>query len=84
MLPGAARIEEVHPDAGVDRELDVLSHFQVFQVTRKTRDRGTRRWRTVTVYAITSLSHAQASPARLADLIRGHRTMRTACTGSGM
>jgi hypothetical protein len=26
----------------------------------------------VTVSAVTSLSHAQASPARLADLIRGH------------
>ncbi len=45
---------------------------QVIQVTRKVRDLGTRRWRTVTVYAITSLTHAQASPARLADLIRGH------------
>jgi predicted transposase YbfD/YdcC len=48
---------------------------QVLQVTRKTRDLGARRWRTVTVYAITSLSHAQASPARLADLIRGHWTI---------
>jgi predicted transposase YbfD/YdcC len=58
-----------------------VNHFglphaaQVLQVTRKTRDLGTRRWRTVTVYAITSLSHAQASPARLADLIRGHWTI---------
>src|SRR5215203_2056088 len=31
-----------------------------------------RRCTTVTVYAITSLPHAQAGPARLADLIRGH------------
>jgi predicted transposase YbfD/YdcC len=58
-----------------------VNHFglphaaQVLQVTRKTRDLGTRRWRTVTVYAITSLTHAQASPARLADLIRGHWTI---------
>jgi predicted transposase YbfD/YdcC len=58
-----------------------VNHFclphaaQVLQVTRKTRDLGTRPWRTVTVYAITSLSHAQASPARLADLIRGHWTI---------
>ena len=55
-----------------------VNHFgfphaaQVIQVTRKTRDLGTRRWRTVTVYALTSLTFAQASPARLADLIRGH------------
>ena len=45
---------------------------QVIQVTRKVRDLGTRRWRTVVVYAVTSLTFAQASPARLADLIRGH------------
>ena len=46
---------------------------QVLQVTRKTRElHTTRRWRTMTVYAITSLGFAQASPARLADLIRGH------------
>jgi hypothetical protein len=41
-------------------------------VTRKTRDLHSRRRRTVIVYAITSLAHAQASPARLADLLRGH------------
>jgi hypothetical protein len=29
----------------------------------------------VTVYAVTSLTHAQASPARLADLIRGPRAV---------
>jgi predicted transposase YbfD/YdcC len=47
---------------------------QVIQVTRKTRDLhpNTRRWRTVTVYAITSLPFEQASPARLADYLRGH------------
>ena len=45
---------------------------QVIQVTRKVRDLRTRRWRTVTVYAITSLTFEQAGPARLADLIRGH------------
>jgi hypothetical protein len=31
-----------------------------------------QRWRTVTVYAVTSLTAAQADPARLADWIRGH------------
>ena len=45
---------------------------QVLQVTHKTRQLRTRRWRTVTVYAITSLTAQQASPARLADLLRGH------------
>jgi predicted transposase YbfD/YdcC len=44
------------------------------QVTRKTRNlhASTRRFKTVTVYAVTSLTHAQASPARLADLLRNH------------
>jgi len=50
---------------------------QVVQVTRRTRDlhTSTRRWQTVTAYAITSLPFAQASPARLADLVRGHWTI---------
>jgi predicted transposase YbfD/YdcC len=48
---------------------------QVVQVTRKVRDlrqHNPKRWRTVTVYAITSLTFEQASPARLADYLRGH------------
>jgi DDE_Tnp_1-associated len=45
---------------------------QVIQVTRKTRDLGGRRWTTTVVYAVTSLAHAQASPAWLADYLRGH------------
>jgi predicted transposase YbfD/YdcC len=45
---------------------------QVVQVIRKVRDLGARRWRTVVVYAMTSLPPAQASPGRLADLIGGH------------
>jgi predicted transposase YbfD/YdcC len=47
---------------------------QILQVTRKTRnlDASPRRFRTVTVYAITSLPFEQARPARLADLLRGH------------
>jgi predicted transposase YbfD/YdcC len=50
---------------------------QVLQFTRKVRDLGSRRWRTAIVYAVTSLSHAQASPARLADLLRGHWGIET-------
>jgi hypothetical protein len=49
---------------------------QLIQVTRKRmvgEPHGpARRWQTVTVYAITSLPFTQASPARLADLLRGH------------
>ena len=45
---------------------------QVLQVTRKTRDLHANRWRTVTVYVITSLPFELGRPARLADLLRGH------------
>jgi predicted transposase YbfD/YdcC len=46
---------------------------QVLQVTRKTRAlHAPRRFKTVIVYAVTSLPFEQASPARLADLLRGH------------
>jgi predicted transposase YbfD/YdcC len=47
---------------------------QILQVTRKTRDLHDhpRRFTTVTLYAVTSLPFEQASPARLADLLRGH------------
>jgi predicted transposase YbfD/YdcC len=48
---------------------------QVIQVTRKTRQLHTNRWRAVTVYAITSLPFQLARPARLADLLRGHWTI---------
>jgi len=47
---------------------------QILQVTRKARDLHDhpRRCRTVTVHAVTNLGFAQASPARLADPLRGH------------
>jgi predicted transposase YbfD/YdcC len=51
---------------------------QVIQVTRKRQvgDRhggaSTPRRQTMTVYAVTSLTFEQASPAHLADLLRGH------------
>jgi Transposase DDE domain len=51
---------------------------RVIQVTRRARDLGTRRWRTVTSYAITSLTFVQASPARLADYLRGRWAIENA------
>jgi predicted transposase YbfD/YdcC len=45
---------------------------QAIRITRRVRPLASRRWRTVTVYAVTSLSAPQASPARLADYLRGH------------
>jgi Transposase DDE domain len=45
---------------------------QAIAITRRTRPLPAGKWRTVTVYAITSLTAAQASPADLAGWIRGH------------
>jgi hypothetical protein len=45
---------------------------QALQVTRRVRALGSRRWRTVTVYAVTSLALGAASPAQLAGWLRGH------------
>jgi predicted transposase YbfD/YdcC len=52
--------------------LDFPHATQALRITRRVRSLASRRWRTQTVYAITSLSAAQASPARLADHLRGH------------
>jgi predicted transposase YbfD/YdcC len=45
---------------------------QAIQVTRRVRAPGSPRWRTVTVYAVTSLALGTASPAQLAGWLRGH------------
>ncbi|MBE1563617.1 ISAs1 family transposase [Nonomuraea africana] len=45
---------------------------QAIQIKRQVRDLKQGKWRTVTVYAITSLPTFQASPADLAAWIRGH------------
>jgi predicted transposase YbfD/YdcC len=52
--------------------LDFPHATQAIRITRRVRSLHRRRWRTVTVYAVTSLTAAQASPARLADYVRGH------------
>jgi hypothetical protein len=52
--------------------LDFPHATQALRITRRVRPPHGRRWRTVTVYAITSLTAAQARPARMADYIRGH------------
>ena len=45
---------------------------QAIQITRRTRRLASRKWRTETSYAITSLPASQARPAQLAAWIRGH------------
>ena len=45
---------------------------QAIQIVRRRRRRGKKKWSRETVYAITSLTATQASPAELAAIIRGH------------
>jgi len=52
--------------------LDFPHATQALRITRRARPLDSHRWRTVTVYAVTSLTAAQASPGRLADGARGH------------
>ena len=46
--------------------------MQAFRVTRRIRPLPGGKWRTVTTYAVTSLTAGQATPAQLAGWIRGH------------
>jgi len=72
---GHGRVEtrrlQVTTVAGV-AGLDFPHATQALRVTRRVRSLHRRRWRTVTVYAVTNLTAAQVHPARLADWIRGH------------
>ena len=45
---------------------------QAIKVVRRRRALGSRKWTTVTVYAITSLTALQADPVLLARWLRGH------------
>ena len=45
---------------------------QAIKVVRRRRALGSKKWTTVTVYAITSLTGLQADPALLARWLRGH------------
>jgi Transposase DDE domain len=45
---------------------------QGIQIVRRRRSLTSSRWSTETVYAITSLTPAQASPTQLAAALRGH------------
>ena len=55
---------------------------QAIQIVRRRRLSGKKKWSRETVYAVTSLSAVQASPAELAAIIRGHWMIEDACTGS--
>ncbi|TWH69553.1 IS4 family transposase [Micromonospora olivasterospora] len=57
--------------------LDFPHATQALRIRRRRLSLTTGRWSTVTVYAITNLSAAQAGPADLADWLRGHWAIET-------
>jgi predicted transposase YbfD/YdcC len=69
---GHGRVEVRRLQVTTIAGLDFPHATQALRITRRVRPLDSRRWRTVVVYAITSLTAAQARPARLADYIRGH------------
>ena len=69
---GHARMETRRLQVTTVAGLDFPHATQALRITRRVRPLAGRRWRTMTVYAVTNLNAIQASPARLADWIRGH------------
>jgi len=69
---GHGRVEVRRLQVATMRGLGFPHAAQAIRVTRRVRELRSGRWRTVTVYAVTSLAAAQAGPARLADAICGH------------
>ena len=70
--PGHGRVETRHLQVTTIAGFDFPHATQAIRITRRARSLRSRRWHTVIVYAVTSLTAAQASPARLADWVRGH------------
>ena len=69
---GHARVETRRLQVTTVAGLNFPHATQAIRITRRVRSLRSRCWRTMTVYLVTSLTAAQASPARLADWIRGH------------
>src|SRR4051794_31777835 len=76
--PGPRPCRDPHHQRGVSRPLPrrwrrvLPTRRPGHQGVRRRRARGSRKWTTVTVYAITSLTAAQADPVLLARWLRGH------------
>jgi predicted transposase YbfD/YdcC len=71
---GHGRVEVRTLKAATVGGLDFPHAAQAIQITRRVRDLGAnpRRWRTITVYAVTSLTTSKAAPWQLAGYARGH------------
>ena len=69
---GHGRVETRRLQVTTIAGLDFPRATQALRITRRVRPLTGRGSRSVTVYAVTSLAAVQASPARLADYVRGH------------
>jgi hypothetical protein len=69
---GHARVETRRLQVTTVAGLDFPHATQAIRITRRVRSLRSRGWRTMTVFVVTSLTAAQASPARVADYVRGH------------
>jgi predicted transposase YbfD/YdcC len=69
---GHARVELRRLQVATVADLNLPHATQALRITRRVPPLTGRGWRTVVVYGITSLTAAQARPARLADWVRGH------------
>jgi predicted transposase YbfD/YdcC len=69
---GHGRVETRRLQVTTIAGLDFPHATQALRITRWVRPLTGRGSRSVTVYAVTSLTASQVSPARLADYVRGH------------
>jgi predicted transposase YbfD/YdcC len=69
---GYGRVEVLTLKVATVAGLSFLHAAQAIQVTRRVRHLASRRWRAVTVYAVTSLTTIKAAPWQLAGYVRGH------------
>jgi hypothetical protein len=53
---------------------------QAICITCRIRQAGTKRWKTITVYAVTGLAVHEATPAQIAGWIRGRRSIEASTT----
>ena len=69
---GRLEVRRIWTSTELNDYLDFPYVAQVFVIQRETTNLVTGEFRTETVYGLTSLSRAKASPARLLALNRGH------------
>jgi hypothetical protein len=81
---GHGRVELRRLQVTTAAGLDFPHAKQALRITRRVRPLTGRRWRTVTVYAVTSLTLPRLAPPGSPTSSAGSGRSRTACTPYGM